>query len=164
MGLIIVGFSGVGKTYLAKNCKKFTKHSIIEIDESAYHYYVSGLINPSFPANYVTAINQAKLQYDIVILPYSRATISSLTAAITDDFVIVYPVAISKDFYEKRYRSYITNENKLRYYLSNFDSDIKCIENTLAYHKYRLTPKQYISSCIDTIYNKFANGGGKNAK
>ena len=78
----------------------------------------------------------------------------------TDDFVLVYPVEESKDIYANRYKKYIDNIDKIKYYLDRFDGNIRYIE-TLDYYKYKLTPMQYLSDVIDGIYNRYEYANNK---
>ena len=159
MSLIVVGFPGIGKTHLASH-QNLSNHTIIEIDEYGYHFYPSGLINPKFPSNYISAIDKLKSQYEIIILPFTTATINALSKNMTDDFVLVYPVEESKDIYANRYKKYIDNIDKIKYYLDRFDGNIRYIE-TLDYYKYKLTPMQYLSDVINGIYNRYEYANNK---
>lgn len=76
--LVIAGFAGIGKTYLANKCK-----NVADLESSEYHYDYSNVdpseyekmkgnpnrvVNPDFPQNYIKAIKKAIKKYDIVFI------------------------------------------------------------------------------------------------
>lgn len=157
MSIIIVGFQGIGKTYMANMENSFKlagDRTITEVNEYQYHYYPSGLINPHFPSNYAMAIDQAKLHYDIVLLGFSNATMSSLKRRGVNDYIVVYPTSFANEEYANRYKAYIRNPDKIKYYNKEFASTIDNIEN-LDVFKYKLTIKQYLSDVILDVIDTY---------
>ena len=80
-GLIISGFGGVGKTFLAKKYK-----NVIDLESSPYKYDYSTVnkkdyeklkgtenrtLNPNYPQNYIQAIKEAAKKYDVVCVRFN---------------------------------------------------------------------------------------------
>ena len=128
--------------------------TITEVIEYQYHYYPSGSINPHFPASYIMAIVQAKLRYDIILLGFSNATMSSLKKRGVNDYIVVYPTSFANEEYANRYKAYIKNPDKIKYYNREFASAIDSIEKLDAY-KYKLTIKQHLSDVILDVIDTY---------
>ena len=111
--MVIAGFAGVGKTTLAKKYK-----NVIDLESSPYKYDHSmydnidyeklkgnkdRTRNANFPQNYIDAVNQAKLNYDVVLV-WLCDEIMELYKQSGIDFIVCYPsIASFEDYKQKIY-------------------------------------------------------------
>ena len=113
--LIISGFGGVGKTYLAKKYK-----NVIDLESSLYQYVNTDLSdknkekqkanlnrekNPDYPQNYVKAIYDAMDKYDVICVRYNGVRDDNFLDTYNIDYIVCHPTkqAFNK-YYVSRYR------------------------------------------------------------
>ena len=98
-GIVIAGFSGIGKTELEKKYK-----NVIDLDAAEYIYDDTEIMhipfeqrkgmnrkkNPNFPKNYIDAIKDAKIKYDLVLV-WDRQDIITEYIKNNIDFILCYP-------------------------------------------------------------------------
>ncbi len=112
-GVIISGFGGVGKTYLAKKYKK-----VIDLESSPYKYdYTKAdgqnyeklkgkegrTLNKNYPENYIAAINDAVKKYDIVCVRYNGDEPVDFYDTYGLDYIVCYPTKSAYKNYVKRF-------------------------------------------------------------
>lgn len=98
-GIVICGFPGVGKSFLAK---QHPEH-VIDLDSSSFSKLSTGEVNPLWPQNYVVAIREHLRNFSMVLVSTHRE-IRSILAQNKINFVIVMPSMDQKEEYMSRYR------------------------------------------------------------
>ena len=138
---IVVGYPGVGKTYLGK-----TFSDVVDIDSSDYHWIYDNpevardlekrkdcmekSLNDSWPYNYIEAISdlyhQDEFSYILVVF---KTEILSLLSDCQLPFTIVAPKRELKEEYRKRYVERKNTDRYISRMLSEWDRDMEYIEN-----------------------------------
>lgn len=114
-GIIISGFGGVGKTYLAKKYK-----NVIDLESSPYKYDYSNIapsnheqlkgspfrkLNPDYPLNYINAIKIAATKYDIVCVRYNGDEEIDFYDTYNLDYIVCYPTRKAYKKYIQRFKN-----------------------------------------------------------
>ena len=113
-GIIISGFGGVGKTYLAKKYK-----NVIDLESSPYKYDYSdkpitnyeklkGMpnrkLNSDYPLNYIQAIKEATEKYDIVCVRYNGDEPVDFYDTYGLHYIVCYPTKSAYKKYVMRFK------------------------------------------------------------
>lgn len=114
-GVIISGFGGVGKTFLAKKYK-----NVIDLESSPFKYDYTNSTNldyeklkgtpnrvrrADYPENYVNAIKEAIKQYDIVCVRYNGDEQIDFYDAYGLDYIVCYPTKSAYKKYTQRFKN-----------------------------------------------------------
>lgn len=132
-GIIIAGFSGIGKTTLAKKYK-----NVIDLDASEYVYDETDLLNidierrkgeyrkpnPNWPGNYIEAIKKSLYKYDIVLV-WDREDIIEEYIKNKFNFMVCYPSKNDLDNYVRRYKNRGNSDKYIKMKLNQYDNRIK---------------------------------------
>lgn len=119
--IVIAGFSGIGKTELAK---KYS--NVVDLDSAEYVYDDSDILdipferrkgekrkpNPLWPQNYINKIKEVMTQYDFVLV-WDRKDIIEEYIKNDIEFVICYPSY--KDLFKYYGKRYIKRGNSRKY-------------------------------------------------
>ena len=112
--IIISGFGGVGKTFLAKKYK-----NVVDLESSPYKYYYSDVktvdyeklkgcknrtIRKEWPENYINAIKKALTEYDIVCVRYNGDEEVDFYDTYGLDYIVCYPTKSAYKKYIKRFK------------------------------------------------------------
>lgn len=141
-GIIIAGFSGIGKTTLAKKYK-----NVIDLDASEYAYDETDILdvdiekrkgeyrkpNSNWPYNYIEAIKKAVDDYDIVLV-WDREDIIKEYLKNKLDFMICYPSKNDLENYVQRYKNRGNSDKYIKMKLNQYNDRIK-LYNTLNVQK-----------------------------
>lgn len=119
--IVICGFSGIGKTELARRSKShLVKVKALDLDSSSYRYIydVSGnkLNNPDFPENYIFAIDKYIKygEYEYILVSMH----SSLRNALHDSGISYVAVIPDPEYCEQEYlRRYLKKRRLAGTYL-----------------------------------------------
>lgn len=128
-GIIIAGFSGIGKTTLSH---KYT--NIIDLDSAEFVYDDSDILhvpfekrkgenrkpNPYWPQNYINAIKKAILEYDIVLV-WDRQDIINEYLNNNFEFILCYPSKEDLTNYIQRFKNRGNSEKYIKMKLSQYD-------------------------------------------
>lgn len=131
--IIIAGFSGIGKTTLAKKYK-----NVIDLDASEYVYDETDLLdiniekrkgeyrkpNLNWPSNYIEAIKKSLNKYDIVLV-WDREDIIEEYIKNEFNFIVCYSSKNDLDNYVKRYKNRGNTDKYIKMKLSQYDKRIK---------------------------------------
>ena len=113
-GIIISGFGGVGKTYLAKKYK-----NVIDLESSPFKYDYSNVENSDYeklkglphrtprkdyPENYIKAIKEAQEIYDIVCVRYNGDEPVDFYDTYGLNYIVCYPTKSAYKKYIKRFK------------------------------------------------------------
>ena len=166
-GVIVSGFGGVGKTFLAKKYK-----NVIDLESSPYKYDYTNL-TPSeyeklkgsknrtprkdYPQNYIDAIKEAQKHYDIVCVRYNGDEEVDFYDTYGLDYMVCYPTKQAYKKYVEKFRVRGNTEewiekNKRFFEVAykrckNFKGekillhDNETLEDALIKRNYRLIPK-----------------------
>lgn len=155
--LIIVGFYGVGKSYLQNQYDNDTlllPLKIKSIDEEKYRYYRSGLINLNFPTNYINEIHDVieDCDTDVLLLPYTQSTLHALSC-IGCKYLIVYPDESDKDTYMDRYRQYNRGNEFIHHMKRIWSNEITRIESmgSSRVYTYKMEHNEFLSDAMCDI-------------
>lgn len=132
-GTIIAGFSGIGKTTLAKKYK-----NVIDLDASEYAYDEADILNidiekrkgehrkpnPNWPDNYIEAIEKAIRIYDIVLV-WDREDIIKEYLKNGFNFMVCYPSRNDLENYVQRYKSRGNSDKYIEMKLKGYDERLK---------------------------------------
>lgn len=166
-GIIISGFGGVGKTYLAKKYK-----NVIDLESSPYKYDYSKvenlnyeklkgkpnrIVRNDYPENYIKAIKEAQKKYDIVCVRYNGDEVVDFYDTYGLNYIVCYPTKSAYKKYIKRFKdrgnsSEWIEKNKKFYQVAyqrckNFKGkkillhDNETLEDALIKRNYKLIPK-----------------------
>lgn len=133
LGIVIAGFSGVGKTTLSKKYK-----NVIDLDSAEFVYDDSEIMhidfearkgmdrkpNPNWPQNYINAIKNAMNNYDFVLV-WDRPDALEEYKKNNIKFWFCYPEKSALSIYKNRYlnrgntKMYV--EKKINQYNENID-------------------------------------------
>ncbi len=117
--LIIAGFAGIGKTYLANKYK-----NVIDLESSKFVYDYSNIsirdyeklkgtkeraLNKEFPQNYIDAIKDSVKKYDVVLI-WLKLEMLPLYEENSIDYIICYPSEEAFKLYKDRYVQRGNNE------------------------------------------------------
>lgn len=128
-GLVIAGFSGIGKTELAKKY-----NNVIDLDSADYAYDNSALLhlplearkgkkrpsNPMWPDNYISVIKESLVKYDLVLV-WDREDIIEEYFNNGINFVLCFPDKSDLDNYISRYRKRGNSEEYIKMKLEQYD-------------------------------------------
>ena len=131
--IIIAGFSGIGKTTIARKYK-----NVIDLDASEYAYDEKEFLNidiekrkgevrnpnSNWPNNYIEAIKKAISDYD-VILVWDREDIIEEYIKNKFDFMVCYPPKNDLDNYVQRYKNRGNSDKYIEMKLNQYDNRIK---------------------------------------
>jgi len=154
-GIIIAGFSGIGKTTLAKKYK-----NVIDLDSAEFVYDDSNMLhvpfekrkgekrkpNINWPNNYINAIKEAIHQYDLVLV-WDREDIIEEYIKNDIDFILCYPTKEDLNEYIKRFRARGNTEKYIQMKLKQYDEKIKLFTN-LKIEKIILTNNETIEDYL----------------
>ena len=166
-GIIISGFGGVGKTYLAKKYK-----NVVDLESSPFKYDYSNIekldyeklkgepnriIRKDYPENYIKAIKEATEKYDIVCVRYNGDEEVDFYDTFGLDYIVCYPTKSAYKTYVKRFKDRGNSKewiekNKKFYQIAyerckNFKGkkillhDNETLEDALLKRNYKLIPK-----------------------
>lgn len=144
MGIVIVGFGGVGKTELAKKYKnvvdlesilwKWNYDVDIRNNIEKYKSYANRTKNENFPENYIQEIKKNLLKYDIVLTAYSKIICDALTEN-KIKYILCYPELQSKNIYVERYRKRGNNNLFIKNFEEGFEKEIETNVNKINMQK-----------------------------
>ena len=131
--IIIAGFSGIGKTTIARKYK-----NVIDLDASEYAYDEKEFLNidiekrkgkvrkpnPNQPNNYIEAIKNAINDYDIILV-WDREDIIEEYIKNKFDFMVCYPPKNDLDNYVQRYKNRGNSDKYIEMKLNQYDNRIK---------------------------------------
>jgi len=137
-GIIIAGFSGIGKTTLGK---KYT--NVIDLDSSEFAYDDSGLENltleqrkgmqrkpnPNWPLNYIEKIKSILDDFDYILV-WDRPDVLEEYDKYNIEYSVCYPDENALEIYKERFRKrgnseyYI--EKKIKQYYENMKIYERC--------------------------------------
>ena len=166
-GIIISGFGGVGKTYLAKKYK-----NVIDLESSPFKYDYSDIkkldyeklkgvknrvLKKDYPENYIKAIKEAQKIYDIVCVRYNGDEDVDFYDTYGLEYIVCYPTKSDYKKYVQRFKdrgnSHEWIEKNKKYYeiayarCKNFKGekillhDNETLEDALIKRNYKLIPK-----------------------
>lgn len=133
LGVVIAGFSGVGKTTLGNKYK-----NVIDLDSAEYVYDDSEILhldfearkgmdrkpNPNWPENYINKIKEEISNYDFILV-WDRLDALEEYEKNNINFWLCYPDRNSLEIYKTRYKNrgntelYI--EKKIKQYYQNIE-------------------------------------------
>lgn len=166
-GVIISGFGGVGKTYLAK---KYS--NVIDLESSPYKYKYTNenkenyeklkgkegrILREDYPENYIKAIKEAVKKYDIVCVRYNGDEKIDFYDTYNLNYMVCYPTKKAYKKYIQRFKDRGNSDewiNKNKQYFEvvyerckNFKGkkillhDDETLESALLKRNYTLIPK-----------------------
>lgn len=132
-GIIIAGFSGIGKTTLSKKYK-----NVIDLDASEYVYDETDILdidierrkgeyrkqNPNWPNNYIDTIKKVLDKYDIILV-WDREDIIDEYIKNEFNFIVCYPSKNDLDNYVKRYKNRGNTDKYIEMKLKQYDDRLK---------------------------------------
>lgn len=152
-GIVIAGFAGVGKTTLAK---KYT--NVIDIESSPYKWDYTNMdtsnleklkgtknrkINSDFPQNYIKAIKDAQLKYDIVLVWIHPEEILPYYDSNNIDYYLCFPSKDAFKDYEDRFINRGNNRDYIDKVLNSYDK---------SYEQFKQNPhKKIVLECGETL-------------
>lgn len=131
--IVIAGFSGIGKSTLARKYK-----NVIDLDASEFVYDDTGLenlnieqrkglkrkSNPNWPKNYIDAIKKEVENYDIVLV-WERPDILMEYKRNNIDFSLCYPTKESLNIYANRYLIRGNSKEYVNMKINQYDERLK---------------------------------------
>ncbi len=153
--IIIAGFSGIGKTSLAKKYK-----NVIDLDASEYVYDETDVLeaymkkrkgeyrkpNPNWPNNYISVIKEAMTNYDIILV-WDREDIIEEYIKNKFDFMVCYPSKNDLDNYVQRYKNRGNSDKYINMKLNQYENRVK-FYNTLSMQKIILNNNETIEDWL----------------
>lgn len=128
---VISVFAGLGKTYVgnkyANVCDlqsspyRYDYTNISEADYEKMKYDSNMSIHPKWPQNYIQALKEAMIKYDLILVP-SNEDIRGILQENHIEFLFVLPSVDSRKILEERYRNRGNNAILIDSVLSYFDS------------------------------------------
>lgn len=136
-GIVIAGFSGIGKTTISK---KYS--NIIDLDSAEYAYDDSSILNIPFekrkgmrrkpnrnwPQNYINAIKKAVEKFDIVLV-WDRQDIVKEYLKNDIEFSLCYPDEKDLVFYIDRFKSRGNSEEYIKMKLTQYKDNMIFFKN-----------------------------------
>lgn len=147
--IIISGFPGIGKTFLAKYFES-TNKKVLDSDSSLFSWIEPGVRNPEFPDNYIKHIKENIGKADIIFVS-SHETVRSGLQKENITFVLVYPSKDLRDEYIQRYEDRNSDPSFIEMMKIKFDEFVdQCTHDKFAI-KIELRRGQYLSDIIENI-------------
>lgn len=127
-GIVIAGFSGIGKTTLGSKYK-----NVIDLDAAEYVYDDTDILhipfeqrkgmdrkkNPDFPKNYIEAIKSAIYKYDLVLV-WDREDILNEYIKNKIDFILCYPDESEFLNYATRFKSRGNTDDYIKWKINQY--------------------------------------------
>ncbi len=132
-GIVIAGFSGIGKTMLGSKYE-----NVVDLDSAEFAYDDSEMQNipfekrkgedrkpnPLWPQNYINAIKDAQPKFDIVLV-WDREDIINEYLKNNIDFTLCYPDEKSLKIYKERYRQRGNTEKYVKWKTEQYSTKMK---------------------------------------
>lgn len=148
--IVISGFPGIGKSWLAKNSKDIT---IYDSDSSDFAWLEPGVRNPDFPYNYINYIDSLLDKKNSIILVSSHKEVRDALRRCGINYFVFYPDRRSKDIYMDRYLRRGSDKNFIEKMDKSFYDFIKDIESDKFPIKIKMKGDAYLSEYIDIHEN-----------
>lgn len=156
-GIVIAGFSGIGKTTLANKYK-----NVLDLDVTQFVYDDSDILhipfekrkgmkrkhNPLWPQNYINALKEAQKEYDVVLI-WDREDIIKEYINNEIEFILCYPSKDDLNNYIQRYRDRGNREKYIKWKLEQYDDKMRLFKS-LNVEKIILTNNQTIEDYLET--------------
>lgn len=149
--LIISGFPGIGKTYIAKE-----EPFVLDSDSSKFSWLAKGVRNPEFPENYIRHIkNSIKVAPPYyAILVSSHKVVRDALVAHGIKFTLVYPARGIKEEYIQRYKDRGNEGAFVKLLEKNWDSWMDELETQEGCTYIRLNTGQYLKDKYHTTWGR----------
>ena len=163
IGIIIVGYSGIGKSYLADKLLSKSK-KVLDLDISSFRWLYNSDGDLILDDNgdkieltnwceiYINAAFSKIKDYDIILISAAKDVVDVLSNMNSGNVYIVTPDNGSKDVYVNRYRSKETSDKLVNNYSNTHDSKVEYLLSKD--NKIVLSNDEYLS---DRIVEKDGN-------
>ena len=136
-GIIIAGFSGIGKTFLGNKYK-----NVLDLDSAKFVYDDSEILhipfeqrkgeprkpNSNWPQNYIDTIKEATIKYDIVLV-WDRQDIIKEYIKNDIEFTLCYPEKGDLEKYIERFRNRGNTEKYIKMKIKQYDEKMDMFKN-----------------------------------
>lgn len=137
-GIIIAGFSGIGKTTLGKKYK-----NVVDLDSAEFAYDDSGLehlsleqrkgmkrkMNPDWPLNYIDKIKSLLELYDYILV-WDRPDVLKEYDKNNISYCVCYPDKGALEIYKERYRKRGNSEFYINKKINQYYENMRIYEKS----------------------------------
>lgn len=151
-GKIIAGFTGTGKSSLAKEyCPSGLK--IRDFDSADFSHigrYDDGVRNPEYPGNYVKAIIDEVGRSDVILISVIPEVVTALING-GCEVTLVYPTSGQKQEYSDRYHGRRGSKKVAEMLTANFDTFLGRAQSLEGCKTIVLEPGQYLADVLPKV-------------
>ncbi|KAH0592584.1 hypothetical protein MHUMG1_09735 [Metarhizium humberi] len=159
--VVLSGFAGIEKTYLAKHPELAPGYEILDLDSSGFSKDPNGNDRPDFPDNYSEEVWES-LALNKIILVSAHQKLRDKFVEDNLVFALVYPPRDAKDQWIARLKSRGSSDALVNLIQNNWDAMIDSCEKQTQCRKFPLKEGENLSDIIEKLAQEMSGPRKRN--